>query len=284
MGTFPLSMSISPFDRPPYLEQFGLKEPPYSTNPDERFLFLTDNHQEAIAMAARVITEHEGAALIYGEKGTGKTTIMRRLVTELNNLSDRFHVATIEAGEHCPTPFQLVEEVIEGFGGECRSNNRKGRFDQLKTLLLTDYQRGITPVLLIDEAQQLEAQALESLRGYLNFETASEKVLQIILFAMPNIVRKLAYVPSLRNRLVRTDLQRMNQVEMTEMLRGRFAQAGGKVFPFDAAALDALYHLTKGHPRSTSGVALLALEVAALRNTFITPDIVQEAASKRFID
>ena len=65
-------------------------------------------------MAARVISQHEGAAVIYGEKGLGKTTIMRRLVSEMTNLPDKFHIATIEAGEHCPTPFQLVQEVIEG--------------------------------------------------------------------------------------------------------------------------------------------------------------------------
>lgn len=277
-------MSPSPFDRPAYLEKFGLKEPPYSTNPDERFLFLTDNSQEAIAMAARVITQHEGAAVIYGEKGLGKTTIMRRLVSEMSNLPDRFHIATIEAGEHCPTPFQLVEEVIEGFGGECRSNNRKGRYDQLKEILLADFAKGITPVLLIDEAQQLEAKALESLRGYLNFETGTEKVLQIILFALPIIVRKLAYAPSLRNRLVRTELERMKRDEMNEMLQWRFIQAGGKVFPFEAQALEELYRLTKGHPRSVCGIAVLSLEVAAARNTFITPEIITEAANKRFVD
>ena len=277
-------MPVSPFDKPPYLEKFGLKEPPYSTNPDERFLFLTDNYQEAIAMAAHVISQHEGAALIYGEKGLGKTTIMRRLVSEMTNLPDRFHMATIEAGEHCPTPFQLVQEVIEGFGGECRSNNRKGRYDQLKQILLADFSKGITPVLLIDEAQQLEAKALESLRGYLNFETGTEKVLQIILFALPIIVRKLAYAPSLRNRLIRTELERMKHDEMIEMLRWRFIQAGGKVFPFEPQALEELYHLTKGHPRSVCGIAVLSLEVAAARNTFITPEIVKEASSKRFVD
>lgn len=235
-------------------------------------------------MAARVITQHEGAAVIYGEKGLGKTTIMRRLVSEMSNLPDRFHIATIEAGEHCPTPFQLVEEVIEGFGGECRSNNRKGRYDQLKEILLADFAKGVTPVLLIDEAQQLEAKALESLRGYLNFETGTEKVLQIILFALPIIVRKLAYAPSLRNRLVRTELERMKRDEMNEMLQWRFIQAGGKVFPFEAQALEVLYRLTKGHPRSVCGIAVLSLEVAAARNTFITPEIITEAASKRFVD
>lgn len=277
-------MSTSLFSQPTYLQKFGLKEPPYSTNPDERFLFLTDSHHEAIAMVARVISDREGAALISSEKGTGKTTIMRRLYSEMANLPKQFHVARIEAGEHCPTPFQLVKEVIEGFGGECRANNRKDRFDQLKALLLQDYKRGITPVLLIDEAQQLEAQALESLRGYLNFETATEKVLQIILFAMPNIVRKLAYVPSLRNRLVRTELGRMSKPEMIEMLRWRFMQAGGKVFPFEDAALDTLFELAQGHPRSTCGVARLALELAAIRNTYVTSEIITEASKKRFVD
>ena len=242
-------MQTSPFNRPVYLEKFGLKEPPYSTNPDERFLFLTANHREAIAMAARVVTDREGAALIYGEKGTGKTTIMRRLHSEMVDMSKRFHVARIETGEHSPTPFQLVKEVVEAFGGTCRANNRKDRFDQLKTVLLEDYKAGIVPVLLIDEAQQLEARALESLRGYLNFETASEKVLQIVLLAMPNIVRKLAYVPSLKNRLVKTELTRMSQEEAAEMLRWRFTQAGGKVFPFENGAIDTLYGVAGGHPQ-----------------------------------
>jgi general secretion pathway protein A len=277
-------MSKALFNQPSYLEKFGLKEPPYSTNPDERFLYLTDNHQEAAAMAVRVIQDREGAALIYGEKGTGKTTILRRLHSEMNNLPKRFHVARIETGDHCPTPFQLVKEVVESFGGACRGNNRKVRFDQLKALLLEDYQAGITPVVLIDEAQQLEARALESLRGYLNFETASEKVLQIILFAMPNIVRKLAYVPSLRNRLVKTELVRMARREIEEMLRWRFAQAGGKLFPFETEATDTLFKLAQGNPRTTCGVARLALEVAAARNSPITPTIIQEASEKRFLD
>jgi general secretion pathway protein A len=277
-------MAKTLFNQPSYLETFGLKEPPYSTNPDERFLYLTDNHQEAAAMAVRVIQDREGGALIYGEKGTGKTTILRRLYSEMGNLPKRFHVARIETGDHCPTPFQLVKEVVESFGGECKGNNRKVRFDQLKALLLKDYKAGVTPVVLIDEAQQLEARALESLRGYLNFETASEKVLQIILFAMPNIVRKLAYVPSLRNRLVKTELVRMTRQEVEEMLRWRFAQAGGKLFPFENGAIDTLFDLTQGNPRTTCGVAKLALEVAAARHSPITPAIIKEASEKRFLD
>ena len=67
---------MSIFREAPYLKKYGLREPPYSTKPNERYLFLTPTHQEAIAMAAKVIRDKEGAALIYGKFGTGKTTIM----------------------------------------------------------------------------------------------------------------------------------------------------------------------------------------------------------------
>ncbi len=272
------------FQAPPYLQKFGLKEPPYSTNADERFLFLTDNHQEAISTAAQVINDREGAALIYGEKGTGKTTILRRLWTEMQHLPGQFHVVSLEAPDQSPTPFQLVKAVIEGFGGECKANNRKERFDQLKALLLADYQKGIIPVVLIDEVHRVPAEALESLRSYLNFETATEKVLQIILFANPEITRKLAYVPSLKNRLVRTELKRMTQSDMEEMLRWRFMQAGGKVFPFEPAALSTLFSLTKGHPRLACGIARWSLITAAKSNTYVTSEIIIEASKKRFLD
>lgn len=91
-------MKSTIFGSPDYLAKFGLKEAPYSTNPDERFLYLTSNHQEAIQMVASVVTEMEGAALIYGEKGTGKTSIMRRLRSEMNGHPEKFHVATIATG------------------------------------------------------------------------------------------------------------------------------------------------------------------------------------------
>ena len=83
---------------------------------------------------------------------------------------------------------------------------------------------------------------------------------------------------------MRTELERMKRDEMNEMLQWRFIQAGGKVFPFEAQALEELYRLTKGHPRSVCGIAVLSLEVAAARNTFITPEIITEAANKRFVD
>lgn len=275
---------MSFLDEPPYLKKFGLKEPPYSTKPNERFLYLTPTHQEALAMVGKIMRDREGGALIYGKFGTGKTTLMRKIYTELRNHPEEFQVAVIENAGHCPTEFQLAGEIIESFGHKTQANDRKGRFDQIKELLFENYKQGVISVLLIDEAQEMPAKVLESLRGYLNFETGDEKIFQIVLFALPRIITKLAYAQTLRNRLWRTRLAEMKRPEMDEMLRWRFAQAGGTAFPFSEEAIDRLFELTSGHPRSTCGLAQLALEVAAVGDGHVTPEIVQQVKNKRFLE
>lgn len=235
-------------------------------------------------MVAKVIRDKEGGSVIFGKFGTGKTTLMRRLYAEMRDVPQEFHVGVIENAGHCPTEFQLAGEIIESFGHRSEHNDRKGRFDQVKELLFANYQRGITSILLIDEAQELPAKVLESLRGYLNFETQDEKILQIILFALPTITRKLAYAQTLRNRLWKTELREMTREELSEMLRWRFTQAGGKVFPFEEAALTRLYELTHGHPRNACGLAQLALELAAVGTGQVTAALVDAVKDKRFLE
>lgn len=274
----------NPFNKPEYLKKFGLKESPYTTNPDERYLFLTDTHNEAINMCARVIQNREGAGLVVGEKGTGKTSILRRLASLMTGSEDNFKVSIIETAGHSPTPFQLVKEILESFGEQCIGRDTKTRNDQFKKFLLDQFKKKKTTILLIDEAQQLPAKLLESLRGYLNFETPrGGKLLQIILFAMPGINRRLPYAPSLRNRLVRTIIRRMDRNETEDMLRWRFQQAGGKLFPFEEKALDSLYKLTEGNPRTICGLAQLSLEYAAIKNQSITLEIIKLVSKKRFL-
>lgn len=275
---------MSLFITEPYLEFYGLAEPPYSTKPNERYLYLTPTHQEAVAMVAKLIRDKEGGAVVYGKFGTGKTTLMRRLYSEMRDFPDQFQVGVIENAGHCPTEFQLAGEIIETFGAKSQHNDRKGRFDQVKETLFENYRRGVTSILLIDEAQEFPAKVLESLRGYLNFETNDQKILQIILFALPSITRKLAYAKTLRNRLWKTELREMTRAELAEMLRWRFTQAGGKAFPFEEQAIERLYELTHGHPRNTCGLAQLALETAALGSGRVTPEIINQVKDKRFLE
>lgn len=279
--TTPLS---NPFDRPAYLDRFGLKEPPYTTNPDERYLFLTEVHEEAIQMCGRLISNREGAGLVVGEQGTGKTTVMRRLYSLMRS-NGNFQVAIIETAEHCPTMFQLVKEILESFGQDCVGRDTKSRIDQLKVFLFESYKKQQICVLMIDEAQQMQGQLLESLRGLLNFEDpgVGGKLLQIVLFGMPGINRKLRYAPSFANRLVRTEIRRMNREEMKQMLSWRFTQAGGRYFPFDIAALEQLFAISLGNPRTVCGIAQVALEYAGATNQAITPEVIVEVAKRRII-
>jgi general secretion pathway protein A len=154
----------------------------------------------------------------------------------------------------------------------------------VKQLLFDNFTKGVVSILLIDEAQELSAKVLESLRGYLNFETSEQKILQIVLFALPTITRKLTYAKTLRNRLWRTELRQMSRAELAGMLKWRFGQAGGTMFPFEEEALDRLFELTQGHPRTSCGLAQLALESAALGNGKITVDIINQVKEKRFLE
>ena len=271
--------------RPPYIKHFGLNEAPYTTNPDERYLYMTENHQEAMQMCARIMENREGAGLVVGEQGTGKTTIMRRLNSLLEEEAS-FIVAIIETAEHSPSLFQLVKEILESFGVECVGRDTQTRIDQLKQFLLKTYKEGQTPILFIDEAQQLSAKLLESLRGLLNFENPrGGKMIQIILFAMPRINRRLAFAKSLRGRLVKTILAKMNREDMEKMLRWRFQQAGGdnNKFPFDAIILDELFSISQGNPRTICGIAQLGLEVTAVRKQPITPTDIKQIAERRYV-
>jgi len=279
------SSTPNPFARPLYLERFGLKEAPYTTNPDERYLYLTETHEEAIQMCGALISNREGAGLVVGDQGTGKTTVMRRLITLMRSAGS-FEVAVIETAEHCPTLFQLVKEILESFGQECLGTDTKSRLDQLKRYLFDSYQSGKSCVLLIDEAQQMQGHLLESLRGLLNFEdhAVGGKLLQVLLFGMPGINRKLRYAPSFANRLVRTELKRMGRQDAENMLRWRYQQAGGNVFPFNNSTLDALYDLTDGNPRTICGIARVALEYAGATGNAISPEIIGEVAKRRILN
>lgn len=273
----------NPFEKPTYLARFSLKEAPYTTNPDERYLYLTEPHQEAIAMVGHIVENREGAGLVVGEQGTGKTTIMRRIAS-LMRATDTFRVAVVETAEHSPTLFQLVKEILESFGVECAGRDTQTRVDQLKAFLLETYRAERVAVLLIDEAQQVPARLLEALRGFLNFEDPrGGKLLQIVLFAMPQINRRLPYAPSFRNRLVKTELAKMSRAEMEAMLFWRFEQAGGKLFPFEPAALDTLYELSAGNPRTVCGIAQLALEAAAAGGHSITAATIAQVAERRYV-
>lgn len=261
--------------RPSYVELYGLTEDPYNVLASEQFLYLkSSSHDNALALIDRVIDGRQGLALIIGEPGTGKTSLMRKVESALRDDPDYLINTVITTGGM--SYFQFLDEVLAGFNIEARGQSRKVRADQLKQFLLDEYESGRTPILLVDEAQDLPAKVLEQIRGITNFEhPQSGRMLQIIFFAMPTIRKRLPYAKSLASRLKlsRASLEPMSQLETMDMLRWRFEVAGGRAFPLTSEVLSKIYYYSKGIPRESCGYTQLAFSALATGN-LVTPETI----------
>ncbi|HSM11081.1 MAG TPA: AAA family ATPase, partial [Lysobacter sp.] len=221
-----------------YLAHYGLSEPPFSITPDPRFVFLSERHRDALAHLLFGVDQGGGGGFVQltGEVGTGKTTLCRVV---LEQLPENARVALVLNPQL--TPVELLETICQELRlqiGDHRGS-RKALVDALNAYLLEAYSQGLRVVLIIDEAQNLSADALEQVRLLNNLETPTQKLLQIILIGQPE----------LRTMLARTDLRQLAQritaryhltpldvAETAQYLRHRWRVAGGAHFPFTAEA------------------------------------------------
>jgi general secretion pathway protein A len=175
-----------------YASFFGLSEKPFAITPDPRYLFMSERHGEALAHLLYGITEAGGFIQLTGEVGTGKTTIVRSLLERMPGHAD---VAVILNPQL--TPLQFVLTIVEELGIFLRdddANNIKDLVDILNKRLLEAHAKGRRIVVIVDEAQNLSPETLEQVRLLTNLETASHKLLQIILIGQPELRVVLARV------------------------------------------------------------------------------------------
>src|SRR6266436_5667633 len=170
-----------------YKSFFGLRENPFNANPDPRYLFLTREIQEALAGLAYGIKNRKGFILLTGEVGTGKTTLLNRLLDWLNLEG----VATAYIFNSQLDTSQLFDFMMADFGIPCESRDKSHVLMRLNHWLLQRYRDRKTSVLIVDEAQNLSFEVLEEIRLLTNFETANEKLLQIVLSGQPELEERL---------------------------------------------------------------------------------------------
>jgi general secretion pathway protein A len=232
-----------------YLSHFGLAEWPFSNTPDPRFVYLSPRHEEALAHLLYGVRERGGFVQLTGEVGTGKTTICRYLLSQLPEGVD---VALIV--NPMLTPEELLATVCDELGVAYPSGprTRKTFVDVLYRHLLAVHARGRRTVLIIDEAQNLSVDALEQLRLLTNLETATEKLLQIILIGQPELTALLA-----RNELrqvaqrvtARYHLQPCAERDTRAYIARRLLVAGQNLRLFEPGALHAIHLASRGVPR-----------------------------------
>jgi general secretion pathway protein A len=262
-----------------YPKYFGLKEPSFSIAPDPHYLFLSEQHREALAHLLYGAGESGGFVLLTGEVGTGKTTVCRAF---LEQLPDGVEVALIL------NPTQTANELLLNLCDESRipvaagERSIKVLVDRLNQFLLDSHGNGRRPVLIIDEAQNLQPQVLEQIRLLTNLETTKHKLLQIFLIGQPELRRMLdsEQLRQLNQRITaRFHLTPFDLKETGDYIRHRVAVAGVDRPLFSASAIRQIYQSSGGIPRLINILCDRALLGACVtRGSQVTPAIVARAA------
>jgi general secretion pathway protein A len=232
-----------------YQKFFGLRESPFKVNPDPRYLFLTGQIQEALAGLTYGIQNRRGFILLTGEVGTGKTTLLNRLLNWLHGQ----RVATAYIFNSKLEVSHLFDFIMAEFEIPCPSREKSHVLLRLNQWLLDRYRSGETAVLIIDEAQNLSLDVLEEIRLLTNLETSTEKLLQIVLAGQPELEEKLK-MPQLRQLRQRVTLRcRTAPLTLEETFgyvaeRLRTAGANGQPI-FSKEAIQAVHTYSYGIPR-----------------------------------
>ena len=232
-----------------YLEHFGLSEPPFSLTPDTGYFFSYGHYADALNTLLVALKTGEGFIKVTGEVGTGKTLLCRKL---LNTLDDSFVTAYIP--NPMVTPYGLLTAVAEELG--INIDRHYGHHQLLKMIsgrLIQSTAEGKRVVLCMDEAQAMPIETLESLRLLTNLETEKNKLMQVVLFAQPELNDKLNQeeIRQLKQRITFSyTLAPIDRAGMTSYISHRLMTAGyqgGELFSLPA--LQDLYKASRGIPR-----------------------------------
>jgi len=256
-----------------YTGYFGLKEAPFTIAPNPAYLFMSDRHREALAHLTYGLGDTGGFVLLTGEVGTGKTTICR---TVMEQLPDNTQAAFIL------NPTLSCEELLATLCDELKIRYKKTGAsikyftDKIHQQLLDNHEKGINTLLVIDEAQHLQAEVLEQLRLLTNLETNTKKLLQVILIGQPELQQLLQRrdLRQLAQRITaRYHLMPLTLSEVEQYIKHRLSVAECVRPLFNRGAIKQIHRISKGIPR----VMNLLCE-RSLINAFNVNDTVVNAA------
>ena len=264
-----------------YCDFFGFSEKPFTITPNPHFVFLSTVHREAFARLLYGVDSHAGFIALTGEVGTGKTTMLRTLLTQLD--PEKYRSALIF--NPCMSGEQLLAGICREFGIKAAEHNRCDYLDALNLFLIEQNSAGRTVVLVIDEAQNLEPDVLEQVRMISNLETERDKLIQIILAGQPelNEILRRHDLRQLDQRItVRCRLTPMKLDDTAHYINHRLKISGSRIPDiFPRAAVRRIYRFSQGIPRLINVVCEQALVMAWTRELMsVTPSIVAEVITE----
>ena len=246
-----------------YRAYFNLQENPFTTSPDPRLFYLAPSHAESMAKCEYAIRNMSGLAVVYGDVGTGKTTILNKLRERFSD--KQFTIAVMN------NPNQTSDTaLLKAIAAECGlkpPRTKQGAFDQLQAFLAHEVTDGRTPLLLLDEAQDLrnsiraDRDMLGMIKALTNLMLQNERLLQIILFGQLELIPLLKKRRELMSRVAQFGvLSPLTKEDAVAMMEHRWVAAGGHLpLPFTSEALEHIYQAAKGLPRDVIKVSNSAL-------------------------
>ncbi|HEX9811148.1 MAG TPA: AAA family ATPase [Burkholderiales bacterium] len=263
-----------------YESFYDFGEKPFSLLPDPTFLFLSPKHQKALTMLQFGMMNQAGFTVITGEIGSGKTTLIRQL------LSDVGGDVTVGLVSNTHKSFgELLQWVLLAFGLEYRDKKKVELYQTLADFILKEYGNDRRTVLIIDEAQNLDVDALEELRMLSNINSDKDQFLQLILVGQPHLrdtLRRPEMHQFAQRIAVDYSLSTLTLEETWQYIRHRLKVAGGDPNLFDTKACAAVYYYTAGTPRLINSLCEQSLVVGfAEQKKRIDVDIVCDVVRER---
>ena len=252
-----------------YRGYFNLKENPFTTSPDPRYFYLAPSHAESMAKCEYAIRNKSGLAVVYGDVGTGKTSILNKLRQRFGDA--KFTIAILNNPNQTSDTALLKAVAIEF--GLTPPRTKQGAFDQLQEFLAKEIVEGRTPLLLLDEAQDLkrsiraDRDMLGMIKTLTNLMLENERLIQIILFGQLELIPLLKNRRELMSRVAQFGVLSPLTIKDTfAMVEHRWKAAGGELpIPIDEEALNLIYEAAKGLPRDIVKVCNSALTHAYAR-------------------
>jgi len=268
-----------------YNNFFGLRQNPFNMTPDPAFLFLTARHREALVGLTYAIMDRKGFVVLTGDAGTGKTTLLARVLQEVPTTKLQSSVIL----NPTLTPAEFLELVMLDFGIKHVPNSKARRLALMQRLLLEGHREGRISTLVIDEAHKLSQDVLEEVRLLGNFEYGDQKLLQILLAGQNELSDLLERddMRQLKQRIaLRFSIEPLSPDDVDQYIRYRWTTAGGAgAVPFAPEVVTQIAYCSRGIPRVINAVCDNALMLAFSNASSVVDERhVREAAGDLKLD
>lgn len=248
-----------------YLSHWNLKQAPFANVPAGSMFYRSPQHEEALRRLLYVIESGRGVAMLTGEVGCGKTTVIKALASHLNKNATQLHMISNPA----LPPKQLLQSILLKLGGTIANGGSKALLlDQLHQILASSAAAGRSTVLAIDEAHVIGSRAtLDELRMLLNFQTEDEFLVTLILLGQPPLLRNISNLQPLKERIaIKFNLEPLDLANTMRYVLYRLKSAGAARGLFTRQAVQLLYESTGGIPLRINNLCDRCLLIGVLQN------------------